>query len=263
MKLNKKVVTRKRPLNRTRRRRVTVAKPKVSQAVKSYVNRTISAKAENKVFVDYGINLGITAHSGGSVPTHRNLLPQLTQGITAQQRIGNEVRVKSAIIRGAINLLPYNSVTNTGSNPQYVMIWLLKNKKDNIVLTSSQIGTTMFELGNSCVGLQGNMLDTLLPINNLNWNCLYKRKYKLGASATIGGNISGSPDNSSFSIPFVINYSRHLKVLKYEDGSLAHSHPVNTNINMVFTAVYADGSITSQFIPAEYHFTNTIYYEDM
>jgi len=262
MKITKNSTTKKRSTTKITRKRKVSRAPKVSDAVKTYVKRTISAQAENKVFVDYGTNLAITSQSGGGVPTHRNLLPQLTQGITAQQRIGNEVRVKSAIIRGAVNLLPYNPVSNTGPMPQYLMIWLLKNKKDNVVLNSSQIGSTMFELGNSCVGLQGNMLDTLLPINSVNWNCLYKRKFKLGSSMN-SAPVSGYGDNSSMTIPFVINYSRHLKSLKYEDGSLAHSHPINTNINIVFTAVYANGDNSAQYQMAEYHFTNTIYYEDM
>jgi len=255
-------VARKRTVIKKYTKKGTSKRTAVSSAVKKYVKRTISAQAENKVFVDYATNIPITTSSGGSVPSHRNLMPQLSQGITAQSRIGNEVRVKSAIIRGAINLLPYNSLNNPGPIPNYVMIWILKNKKDNVVLTSSQIGSTMFELGSSCVGPQGNMLDTLLPINNVNWNCLYKRKYKLGAGMGTSP-LSGIPDNSSFTIPFVINYTKFVKTLKYEDGGLAHSHPMNTNMNIVFQAVYANGDNSAQYQMCEYHFTNTIFYEDM
>jgi len=117
MVFRKKSTNAKRPI----RKKVYRKKPIVSKAVKTYVKRTISANIENKVHVDYAINQTITTASGGSAITHRALLPQLINGTGAGQRVGNNVHVKSAVIRGSVNLLQYNATTNPVPAPAYVM----------------------------------------------------------------------------------------------------------------------------------------------
>lgn len=252
----------KRPL----RKRVYRKKPVVSKAIKTYVKRTISANIEDKFWVEYGANNNIVTQSGGGTPTHRQLLPSLTPGTLAGQRLGNEVKVKSAYIRGHINILPYNATTNPGPVPIYVLMLLLQNKKANVAMGSSNIGNDLFDIGNSAVGLQGNMLDMILPVNQQNWKQLARKKVKLGAGALSTNNPSSasSYDNSPFSIPFQFNYGKYLKKLQYEDtgGGFVQTIPVNTNITLLFQPVYACGDTSSQLTLCEYHYSIRMVYED-
>jgi len=249
----------KRPV----RKRIYRKKVGVSKSVKAYVKRTISSNIENKIHVDYATNQNIVTAAGGTNFTHRGLLPALSQGVTANQRIGNEVKVKSAIVRGSLNLLLYNAITNPNPVPAYVMVWIVRSKLKNQLFSSSNAPNDFFDIGNSAVGPQGNLLDTMFPINKQSWICYYKRKFKIGAGVTTGGNISGNPDNSSFCQSFYINYTKHLKKLKYDDSTTGgQTIPVNTNINIVFQCVSCDGQASSAFVMSEYHMTNTIIYED-
>jgi len=248
---------------RSIRKRVYRKKPVVSKAIKTYVKRTISSNIENKIHVDYTINQNIVTASGGTNFTHRGLLPALSQGTSANQRIGNEVKVKSAIIRGSVNLLPYNAVTNPNNVPAYVMVWIVRSKLKNQLFSSSNAPNDFFDTGSSSIGPQGNLLDTMFPINKQSWICYYKRMFKIGAGVTTGGTISGYPDNSSFSAKFYINYTKHLKKLKYADTVTgAQTIPVNTNMNIVYQCVSVDGANSSLYVMSEYHMTNTIIYED-
>jgi len=262
MVFRKKSIKAKRPV----RRRVYRKKPVVSKAIKTYVKRTISSNIENKYFVDYGTNQSITTQSGGGTPIHRQLLPSLVQGLGAGQRLGNEVMVKSAYIRGHVNILPYNATTNPGSVPVYLLMLLVKNKKANIAMGSSNAGHDLFELGNSAIGLQGNMLDMILPINSQNWQQLARKKVKLGCSSLSSNatSIQGYFDNSSFSVPFQFNYGKYLKKLQYEDSGsgFTQTTPVNTNLSLIFQTVYANGDTSAQYTIAEYHYSIRMVYED-
>jgi len=62
------------------------------------------------------------------------------------------------------------------------------------------------------------------------------------------------------SVPFSFSYGKHCKTLKFDD-----SGPVPTNRNMfiVFQAVSANGASGGGYIPAEYHYTNRVDYEDL
>jgi len=258
MVFRKKSTNAKRPI----RKKVYRKKPIVSKAVKSYVKRTISANIENKVHVDYAVNQSITTASGGSAITHRQLLPSLIQGVSSGQRIGNNIKVKSAVIRGSVNLLAYNITTNPVIIPAYVMVWVLRSKLKNQGFGASNAPHDLFDAGNSTVGPQGNLLDTMFPINSQSWICCYKRKIKLGATTNVSP-VNGFADMSSYSVPFTISYGKHIKTLKYDDSTTGgQSIPVNTNLNIVFTCVSASGDNSSQYQMAEYHMTNTIIYED-
>jgi len=69
------------------------------------IKNTIQRTTEKKIFTDYATNFAIVTASS-STPTFRTLLPQITQGTAKSQRIGNEIRVKKAVLNVVVNLLP-------------------------------------------------------------------------------------------------------------------------------------------------------------
>uniref|UniRef100_UPI004048529F hypothetical protein n=1 Tax=Limnohabitans sp. TaxID=1907725 RepID=UPI004048529F len=241
-------------------RKRTGARKSIVKIVKSVLSR----QAENKSWFDYGLNQSIVTSSGGSTPTYKNLLPQLSQGSSASNRVGNEVRVKSGYIRGHVNILPFENTTNPLPSPLYVKMWILSAKAintNNLSLTT--IGSNFIDLVSSASVLQGNMLDIDFQINKDAWTIHASKTVKIGAGSYVStGPVSQATyfDNSPMSVPFSFSYGKYIKTLKYDD-----SGPVPTNRNMfiVFQAVSANGASGGGYLPAEFHYTNRVDYEDL
>lgn len=232
------------------------------------VKRIINAQVERKMFVIYGANQTISTASGTS-PTALNLMPQLSQGTQQEQRIGQQIKITRAWVKGFVNLLPYNVSTNPLSTPIWIKIWLVTAKLTNVSgFSNTTAQTGFFEVGTDTVGFQGNMLDLAFPVNKDAFTVYKSKKINLGATYASGTGPVGTGgyfDNSKMSIPFYFNYGRHFKSqLKYNDdsASLNGNYPYNRNCYLVFQAVYADGSTVTGPI-AEYHYTNNVEYTDM
>lgn len=237
-----------------RKSRKTTRKPTVSLAVKKYVKRTIHTQNENKTQQYIGLNQSISPLTGYSL----NILPQLSQSTSQVGRIGNEVNVTRGVIRGLVNLLPYNSV----SNPlcmQRVRIMVLSMKDDN----SGTLSTTgIWQYGNSALDLQANLGDTMYCINKDKFVKYYDKTFALGSpsQSSLTNNLAGQHfSNDKFQIPFYFDYSKHLKSkLKFNDST---SVCTNRNMFLWITSVNADGSATA-VTPAEAHVFLDLQFED-
>lgn len=247
----------KRPYKRRAR---TSGKP--SKALVRTINKVLSRKLENKAWFDYAANQTITSVSAG-VPIYRNLVPTLSQGTGHSARVGNEINVKSGVIRGHVNVLPYNVTSNNLPAPFYVKMWLVSAKQINTTsLSSTSIALDFFDVVNSSVGLQANMLDLDLTINKDAWTCYGQKIIKIGGgynSSTGPYNPGNYFDNSPMSAPFSFNFGKHLKKIKYSDSVI---YPENRNMFIIFQCVSANGADTTSQIPAEFHYTTRVEYED-
>ena len=231
---------------------------KVSKALKSYIKKAIHRNEENKVFIGYAANQSITTASASN-PTFLNLVPLPTQGTAQNQRIGNSIKCVKGFVRGHVNLLPYNSITNPSWAPVMIKMWLCSNKTINTTaISGTNCSNDFFELGSSSVGFQGNMLDMEFTNNKDNWTIYKTKTFELGCTAA-GTNTPVYSDNSKMTCPFYFSFGRHLrKVIKFNDTQLA---PTNANLFLIFQAVYPDGSSLA-ITAAEYHYTSRVEYED-
>lgn len=254
-------------LSRRKVRKVRGPKPSMRSFTKR-VKRIINAQVERKQYVDYGVNQPMITASA-TLPSSIQLMPQLAQGTSQESRIGQQIKITKATVKGFINLLPQNASTNPLSTPIWIKIWLVSAKITNSAgwsNASSQSG--FFEVGSNTAGFQGNMLDMILPTNKDAFTVYKSKKFNLGAtyaSTTGPVNHNGYLDNSKMSLPFYFSYGQHYKQqLKYNDDSSAlnGNYPYNRNCYLVFQAVYADGSVATGPI-AEYHYTINIEYTDM
>lgn len=257
---------RKKSTKRSMMRKRRPAAKKVSLAVKSYVNRAIARKDENKRWLDFGINafIGCTPNAATSgVPKSLNLVPILTQGTTNSQRIGNKISIRRAVVKGHINMLPYNPSDNITPAPVLVKMWLLKSKSINTTqLSLTPAANDFFEVNSGTLGFQGNMLDLMLGVNTEFYTVYKTKTIRVGA----GGNTNTFPsanvqafDNSPFTVPFTFPYTKHLKKsIMYNDNA---TQPTNDNLFLVFQAVYANGA-SNAIHPAELHHHIQVDYED-
>lgn len=233
---------------------------RVGVAVKQYVKRALAREVENKEYYIYGNNVGIGSNPLVD-PIASRLVPLVTQGIGKSQRIGTEIIVKSAMIKGYVNLRDYNSLTNPYVAPMYVKMWLVSSKETNSgILADTQISTTFFDINNSNLGFQGNMLDMLFRINKERWVLHATKTVKLGFANVQPAAATGISDNSPFSAPFQFNFGKLLGKLKYEDSGTT---PTNKNMWLVYSCARADGTSgnsSSDF--AEIHYVQSYVYTD-
>jgi len=238
-----------------------------SQAFRKKVLSVIHRVAENKKNVFYAANQSMIC-AQGNIPFNINLVPPLSQGTGAAQRIGNVVNVRRASLKGYVNMLPYNATTNPTVGPVYVKMWLfsVKNMTNSGTLSSSSIGSNFFDTGGSSTGFQNNTLDLVLPVNS-QLITLYKTKtVLLSAGATQGStyyNAAGGScgSNGRFSAPFSFSYGKLMKVLKFDDTS--PTQPTNRNLWLACQPVYADGTSVAGGTFTECHYTHVVEYEDM
>lgn len=255
----KRKAIRRRPIRRVYRKRGG-ARKSIVKIVKSVLSR----QAENKIWSDYGVNQSIICSQGGT-PTSKNLIPTLSPGATVTTRVGNEVRVKTGYIRGHVNILPYSQSSNTKPLPIYVKMWIVSAKQLNTTnLASTSISTTFFEAGGASTGFQGNMLDIDFSPNKDSWVIHYTKTVKLGCGYVSSLNspvLSASYfDNSPMSVPFYFAFGKKIGSLKYDESNTG---PTNKNMFIVFQAVPADGDVANFQLPAEFHYTTRVEYEDM
>jgi len=241
------------------KKRATKRTARVGDAVKQYVKRALAKEIENKEIYTYGANIGIGANPG-LVPVVSRLSPSISQGLGKSDRIGAEVIVKSATIKGYVNLKPYDGATNPYVAPMYVKMWLVSCKETNSgSIADTALASTFFDVNNANLGIQGNMLDMLFRINKERWTLHATKTLKLGF-ANVPGLATGISDNSPFSAPFQFNFGKHLGRLKFEDGATI---PTNKNCWIVFTAAKADGSAGSSTADfAEFHFVTSWNFTD-
>lgn len=246
-----------------RRTRKAGRRPKgVSNNVKKYVKRAISSNLENKVYVQNATNVAINT-AAGTTPTNIYLLPQVGQSVTQTGRIGNEIRIRKAYVKGYVNILPYNLATNPLSTPVLVKLFLVSCKYLNTnTLSSTNIASDFFDNGASSIGFQGSVTDMLMGPNKDAWTFHKTKSFELGATYASGSGAVGTGgyfDNSRMTLPFYFSYgSKFRGSLKFNDTGLS---PTNRNLFLCVQAVYAD-STTSSITPCEWHYQNRVEYED-
>jgi len=259
----RKPKTSKKGVKRPYRRAAKRTGKSSAKYITTICKKVISKAAENKAWFNYGTNIQISNTNLGT-PVYLNLLPSLTQSVGKSGRVGNEIKVKSGFVRGHINILPYNVTTNPSPPPVYVKIWLVASKTVNTNLfQNTPASTSFFDVVNSSLGFQGNMLDIDWTINKDLFTLYASKTVKLGASFSHStGPVSYNSyfDNSPMSVPFSFSFGKHVKTLKYDDTTTV---PTNRNMFLVWQAVNADGSSPTGNVPAEYHYSIRVDYEDM
>lgn len=236
----------------------------VSKSVKTYVKRQISRNIENKSVCSYQTNLILNYAGSLTTPTFLNLVPAITQDASAQGRIGNQVNVKSAWIRGYINVLPYDAITNPGLAPTSVRMWVCRRKQTNRLISGAPSLTdfsNFFQVGSTTLGFQSNMLDMVLGNNSDYWTVLADRKIQLQNNYYQAGTASKIANPSGrASTPFQFHFGKHLGKLLFNDNNSLAS---NKELHLVFQTVQADGTYYgTPLYMAEVHYAIEWKFED-
>lgn len=263
MKLRSGKVIKRAPYKKRAYRRNKQAK--VSNAIKTYVKKTIAQNMENKVFVTYGKDQSLLTASS-TPPQFISLVPSINQGTGQNQRIGNEIKVKSGYVRGFVNLRPYTAITNPLQVPTMIKIWLCCRKRTNQLIAGVPTNTdwnNFFEVGGgSSSNFVGNILDMTQSENKDYWTILGTRTFQLGTSVAGTSVGSGAIVSGAQQVcrSFYFNIGKKMGKLKYNDNTSATCS--NKELFLAFQAVFADGSDSTSTTQAEYHYTQRLEYED-
>lgn len=229
-------------------------KLRVSKAVKSYVNRTISRRAENKYKdVELGFKAFYQSIDNSSV---QSLMPTIPQGTSQSTRIGNVIKVKRLKLGFKVFL------SNLGSAyfPTYVDVYIFKLKDKNInggAPTALNM-QNFLENDSSSEAYNGTQFSSMRQLNSdLFKQCIHKRINlftPLSQQNSILANL-----NPMFHTSFILTkYVK--KTLMFDDGQ--SNVPTNDNLYIAVGASQANGdsvflSSGSYACLAEYQ------YEDM
>jgi len=265
----------KRTGKRVLRKRVYKRKPvaKVSKAIKRYVKKTISVKAENKMTnVSQALSFGSALES-----PDLNVWPilyyqgyhTLGQGVTQSSRIGNSIRIKKVMLKYVLLPLPYDLATNASPQPLHVILYLANQRNARGVLptiATDSIGA-LYQANASSSGPAGTLFDMIQEFNTDVWD-VKKRWTEKIAFANSGGSGSQPAYQSYSNNDFAYNRVRRMditsmcpKICKFNDGTT--NGVVGPNLFFMFQAVSANGGATGATqLTARINYWVDIHYED-
>lgn len=215
-----------------------VGTPELRKAIKE----AVSKMAEKKAVIAHGQNIPLVT-ANGSIPNWIALAPVISQGTSQNQRVGNQVKVVKAMIRGHLTLLPV-ATTNAFGPPAFVKMWLLRYRLSNPAsFASTDAASALFDTGAATSGCIANIFDIQAYINNDSYELVQEKVIKL-SSASGTANIPSTTvgtifDSGPASVPFSFEFGKKLGVCIYNDSTTSCT---NKNLFLVFQAVYANGS---------------------
>ncbi|ALE29815.1 putative capsid protein [Lake Sarah-associated circular virus-50] len=217
-----------------------------TEKVVKVINRRLDVK---HLDAGYGATAIVLRNNTGPVaPTivelAQSLIGTIGQGPGEYERLGNDIRVKSCIMRGTL----YN--TNATQRPFYIKMFLLKNK----LVPAADTFNNLFE------GTTGNptnqLSDLTRRVNTDEYTYIASRTFKLGPSTA-----TTNPNNDfKMSQFWRIDLTKHMKIVKYPiDGNGTVSQPAS--LFLVFVGAYADntaitfGAYTGPAVSVSYEMT--------
>lgn len=277
---SKKVATPRTP-RATPRKNYRKKVPK--QSFTQRVQKIIAGNVENKLSAQYNTNFPIMRWPTGQTLPEWNIVRMTdifdkSQGTNQVTRIGNQIKLKRWIIKGCLH--PNQDVNPTDATDQYLRysfqgyatVYLMR-KVDCTTVQSSL--TKLFQNGSTYTDPVGSYLDHLLKVNNDSYKVYWRRRFKLGPSATYEGTggTNRMLNNNEFKLvsDFGIDICKYLgknHIIKYEDGlDNALVSPQMENLVLAVTwsppfgAMSAQGTSTQSQSKSFYNMTTAMYYE--
>lgn len=244
------------------RRRRYARKPRANTKLKALVKRMIAKSTEVK---SVETNINNSSILTASYNSYTMLLPT-SQGVGANNRVGNMICPKSLTIKGHVNMLPYDATTNSAQVPIMVVLWVVKARFTNSTTTAPDFQQLLQDNGSS--GTFNQLpTDVYRSINTDNFIPCAKRVFKLGTAVQAyqagGSGQSQGGFYSSHGFPYARSFSMNLtkflkKQIKYNDTNNACT---NDNLWLVAAAIQCNGGVVNQ-VPAEMHFHQQFKFTD-
>jgi len=242
----------------------------VTVAVKKYIKKTISANVENKMAnANYAGAFGnaVANPSLYSYPmTPYTGYMTIGQGVQQNQRIGNSIKVKRAILRYVLRPMPYDAGSNPFPAPVQVDLYLGRTRLCGGDLPITGDMTTLFQNGNTSFGPVGNLNDLISETNKDYWHIAKRWSHKVGTADSYGsGSTAGAQyfANNDFKLNVVrkMDITKHYpKILKFNDGT---NQVQGNGLFLFYQCLNASGGTNgSTTMPCHITFWIDVRYED-
>lgn len=235
---------------------------KPSKSFVAKVQKIISKDVETKCAI-YSSPIILLNQSLNNTADCLQLLPDITNGFAASQKLGNELRMQSLYFRGVMTFaLSQTSPSNTRIG---VRLSIVRAKRFNDYLQTRTDFATNFTklLEGQSIGNLGTVAQFNTPINRDYYSVAMDRRYYMSQSITPGGTTPGEADtvNTTKIINFRVPYSK--KILRY-DENFDSDTPTNYPWVMLVNYCKLDGSAAdadgTTYLSLNY--TTTMKYED-
>lgn len=200
----------------------------------------------------------------------------ITQGVTSQNRVGNEIRTKYCKAKIVLYPSPYSATTNPILKPQIVTFWCVTPKDGYLSASEMATGfsTSFFQKGNTTQGYNSSLLDIIAPINRDQWVIHWKRQYKLGHATAYGAPNVGTDANYINNAQYSTNdykmnqiisfdFTKHvIKQVKYNDVTAT---PECKSTFLICGIANADGTAftSASYAPVDMYFELDYGFTDM
>lgn len=236
----------KRTVNAVTRRRGVYWKASVKKIVQETLARTVETK--NLQFAPGGIHLLNVANSGWPSNNVLRLTPgsggpNLLQGTSQGQRIGNQITVKKLMFNFCLNALPYNASQNPVPAAQLVrMVLFYERDFPNDVPNPT---TNFFQLGTSSSPIQGNNADMIAPVNTDLYVYLAEKTFKVGFESypdpTTGVPMTGTNNDFPLTVLCKWDVTKYVpKKMLFSDNS---SEPTSRGLFVCIMLAQANGTL--------------------
>lgn len=235
-----------------KRRRFKKGSKKPSKAFAKKVQKVISKNAEDKQ--SYGVQYAtIQNYNSGINGAGDNnfIVPAVNQGVGDNQRIGDQIRAKSLVLKGYfISRFTGSAGTTYYNNCRIgVRLMLVQPKsfagQSNINSNSTTWMAGLLKKGGTSVNFSGNISDLYAPINTDLITCYYNKVYYIQNPYS---NVAfGSADNTLLMPTGTTKFfSKKIKLknklIRYDANIDSGIYPVNYNPTLLLGYCYLDGS---------------------
>lgn len=254
-----------RARNARRGNRKRVVPQKLSKSMTSAISKLIHKNVESK----QAYHVRATASYNSAINTTGDctrVVPTIPQGTNDAQRIGDQLRAQSLIVKGAIVYNPSTGQYGTYANARIAVRMMIVQPKQysNIDDVQSYAGAwtaLLLKKGSGTSAFNGNLEDLWAPINTDMVTKYYDRVIYLDApyqQTAVGSTLMGRSTKL-----FTISLKLRNKVLKYDNSVSSGGSPTNYAPVLVMGYAHLDGSAPDTLTTALQLTYDTIFnYED-
>jgi len=192
--------------------------------------------------------------------------PIIANGVGQDQRVGDEIKIKSIYINYLITANGYHATTNPNPRAFLATVWVIRPKRgqqNGLDVTNIQVNNNANFYENQFgadSGMIGSTVDMLKKVDRDNYQIMYCKTHKIGYSGTLNTtNVVSSFQNNDFK-QFVRDRIK-LKgmVYKFDRNDFSQMQPMFLFVQ----CMAADGTVLNPSImPASFVFNEAIYYTD-
>lgn len=268
VRFRKRSTSKGRKRSTSRRRGGASAARAVPGKVKTYVQRAIHRSIENKS-IQYNGAFTMSNYADDNTMKGFYLSPGSTivipQGTGAGARTGNKIKIIKVKFNYWMVPSSYNGLLNPQPRPLLIRLWIGYSKSNPTIVPTAADQALLFQAGDSAAAPNGFINDMLRSVNKDKFVIFRDIKHKLGnADITGTGFTAGNQYYSNND--FKYNIMRSIDITKYLINNVTYndstSIPTSRGLFCWVQIVYADNTVTTGQIPANFSYFVDLTYED-